>query len=67
MENYVEIAAEAMKDNAENVVEWKDDLEEASKDVEHELEAEAERKMKAEEEKYRESREYNDYDDESYY
>ncbi len=65
-ENYVEIAAEAMKDNAENVVEWRDDIEEAAKDIEHEFEAEAERKMKAEEEKYRESREYSAYDDEYY-
>lgn len=44
LDNYVDVAAEGMKDNAEDVIDWKDDIEDAAKDVEHELERDYERK-----------------------
>lgn len=62
-ENYIDIAAEAMKDNAEEVIDWKDNLEDAAADVAAEFEAaakaEAERNMKS----MRGTRDYDDYDD----
>ena len=75
-ENYIDIAAEAMKDNAEEVIDWKDNLEDAATDVAAEFEAEAKAEAKrmmeshgyaSDYDAYDEYDDYEEYDEYDYY